>query len=39
MADDYRSGGTPLWGWVLIVAAVAMFAGVVYRSLATGGYN
>ena len=39
MADDYRDGGTPLWGWVIIVAALAMFAALIYKSFATGGYN
>jgi hypothetical protein len=39
MADDYRGGGTPLWGWVLILVVLAMFVGVVVKSLATGGYN
>jgi len=35
MSDDYR--GTPLWGWAIILAAVAMFVALIYKSLSTGG--
>jgi len=27
----------PLWGWVLIVIALAMFVGLFVRTLSTGG--
>jgi hypothetical protein len=30
-------GGTPWWGWVLILAALAMLAGVLVKALGTGG--
>jgi len=26
----------PLWGWVLVVIALAMFVGLVVRTLSTG---
>lgn len=29
----------PLWGWVLVLTALAMLVAVLYRSLATGGYH
>jgi hypothetical protein len=35
MSEDYR--GTPLWGWVVILAALAMFVALLYKSLASGG--
>jgi len=35
VSDDYR--GTPLWGWAIILAAVAMFVALIYKSLSTGG--
>ena len=35
MADSH-DGGTPWWGWVIIVAALAMFAGLLIKTLGTG---
>jgi hypothetical protein len=35
MAEQY--GGTPWWGWLLILAALAMFVGLIVKSIATGG--
>jgi hypothetical protein len=36
MADNQDYERTPLWGWVLIVAAAAALIGVVVRALSTG---
>ena len=33
MADPAYDNGTPWWGWVLIVAALAMFVGLIVKSL------
>jgi hypothetical protein len=33
-APDYDR--TPWWGWVLMVAAAAMFIGLILKSLSTG---
>jgi hypothetical protein len=35
VSDNYER--TPLWGWVVIIAAVAMFVGLLLKSLSTGG--
>jgi hypothetical protein len=37
LSDNSHDGRTPLWGWVLIVAALAMFAGLILHALGTGG--
>jgi hypothetical protein len=37
VADSSQEHGTPWWGWVLILAAVAMLAGMVIKALSTGG--
>jgi hypothetical protein len=37
MADESRDDGTPWWGWVVIIAAIAAFAGLIVKSLGTGG--
>jgi hypothetical protein len=29
--------GTPWWGWLLILVAIAMLVGVVVKSMSTGG--
>jgi hypothetical protein len=34
MPDNYDR--TPLWGWVLYIAALAMFIGLVVKTLGTG---
>jgi hypothetical protein len=34
MPDNYDR--TPLWGWVLYVLALAMFIGLVVKTLGTG---
>jgi hypothetical protein len=37
MADASHDDGTPWWGWVIIVAAIAAFVGLLVKSLGTGG--
>ena len=37
MADNQNYDRTPLWGWVVIVIAAAMFVGLVVKTLGTGG--
>jgi hypothetical protein len=34
--DAPNDGGTPLWGWVLILIALAMIVGMLVKSLSTG---
>ncbi len=36
MAGDQGYDRTPLWGWVLLIAAVAMFVGLIVKALGTG---
>ena len=36
VADNQGYDRTPLWGWVLYVAALAMFIGLIIKSLGTG---
>jgi hypothetical protein len=36
MADNQGYERTPLWGWVLIIAAIAALIGVVLKALSTG---
>jgi hypothetical protein len=37
VADDRSPyGGTPWWGWALIIVALAMMVGVLVKSLSTG---
>jgi len=36
VADNQGYDRTPLWGWVLIVIVVAMFIGLIVRTLSTG---
>ena len=37
MADDTsRDGGTPLWGWVLILVVLTMCVALVVKALGTG---
>jgi hypothetical protein len=37
VADNQNYDRMPLWGWVLIVIALAMFVGLFVRTLSTGG--
>ena len=37
MSDQAPDGGTPVWGWVIILAAVAMFVALIVHTLGTGG--
>jgi len=37
VADNQGYDRTPLWAWVLYVAALAMFIGLIVKSLGTGG--
>jgi len=37
MTDNQNYERTPLWGWVIIIAAAAMFVGLIVKSLGTGG--
>jgi hypothetical protein len=37
MADNTPDDRTPLWAWILIIAALAMLIGVLIKSLSTGG--
>lgn len=37
MSDNPQSSGMPAWGWLLIVIALAMLAGLIYKTLSTGG--
>ena len=37
MADTSHDSGTPWWGWVVIIVVVAMFIGLLVKSLGTGG--
>jgi len=37
LSYDPHDGSTPLWGWVLIVAALAAFVALIVHSLGTGG--
>jgi hypothetical protein len=36
VADNQGYDRTPLWGWVLYIAALAMFIGLVVKALGTG---
>ena len=36
MAENRDYNRTPLWGWVLIIGALAMFVGLVVKALGTG---
>ena len=36
MADNQGYDRTPLWGWVLYLAALCMFIGIVIKALSTG---
>jgi len=36
VADNQGYDGTPVWGWVLIVIALATFIGLLVRTLSTG---
>jgi hypothetical protein len=38
MADNQGYDRTPLWGWVLVVIALAMFVGLLVKTLGTGGH-
>ena len=35
MHDD--SNSTPLWGWAIILAVLAMFVALIVKTLSTGG--
>ena len=37
MPDAREYDRTPLWGWVVLIAAVAMMVGLVFKALSTGG--
>jgi hypothetical protein len=37
MSDNQGYNRTPLWGWVLIIAALAMFVGLIVKTLGTAG--
>jgi len=36
VADNQGYDRTPLWGWVLYIAALAMCIGLIVKSLSTG---
>jgi len=36
VTDNQGYDRTPLWGWVLVVVVLAMFIGLVVKSLSTG---
>jgi hypothetical protein len=36
MPDSQQYNRTPLWGWVLILIALAMIVGMVIKVLSTG---
>jgi hypothetical protein len=36
VSDNAPDGRTPLWGWVLIVIALAMFAALIFQTVGTG---
>ena len=36
VADNQGYDRMPLWGWVLVVIALAMFIGLLVRTLSTG---
>jgi hypothetical protein len=36
VADNQGYDRIPLWGWVLYIAALAMFIGLVAKALSTG---
>jgi hypothetical protein len=36
VADNQGYDRTPLWGWLLVVIALAMFIGLLVRTLSTG---
>lgn len=36
MAENRDYNRTPLWGWVLIIGALAMFVGLIVKTLGTG---
>jgi len=36
VADNAPDGRTPLWGWVLIIAALVMFVALIVHTLGTG---
>ena len=37
MSDKQDYDRTPLWGWVIILIAAAMFVGLIVKTLQTGG--
>ena len=37
MAENQNYDRIPLWGWVLIIVAVAMVVGLLVKTLGTGG--
>ena len=37
MPDNREYDRTPLWGWVVLIVAVAMMVGLVFTALGTGG--
>ena len=37
MSDNQGYDKTPLWGWVIILIAAAMFVGLIVKTLQTGG--
>jgi hypothetical protein len=36
VTDTPQYEGTPWWGWLLIVIALSMFAGLIVKALSTG---
>jgi len=36
VADNQGYDRTPLWGWVLYIVALAMFIGLIVKTLSTG---
>ena len=36
MSESQQYSRTPLWGWLLIVIALAMLVGMVIKALSTG---
>ena len=37
MSDKQDYDRTPVWGWVVILIAAAMFVGLIVKTLGTGG--
>jgi hypothetical protein len=35
--DASYDSRTPVWGWLIIIVAIAMFVGLVLKALSTGG--